>query len=655
MAAKTAARQAEGKGGEPGQKSVTVNQNNTTGWAKNQVNSCLDAALHYESLGFYILPIIPGTKRPYVKWIHRSDSRPSPDEIKAWFNEYPDAQIGTPAGLSGLTSLDFDSLGDMHRFRETVSDVDSPFSIATGRDGGGCHRLFKAVPDLQKKMVKVGGFDIDLLVRHQLQLLPPSIHKSGRSYKWEGPDPLEMDPETFRDELPDLPSAAVAFFKGCAADENRLNSDGKSPNLDPELILQGVDDGERDNTIFRYACRLRGKNLSLSEARTLILKAAAACRPPFPEKEALAKLSQAYKFEAGAGAETTGQKFKLVKLSDIELRKPDYLIYGMMEVDSTVCIFSPPSEAKTFFAIDASCCVANGKDFHGRAVKQGPVVFIAGEGQNGLKRRFSAWEIRHQVDLDQAPIFISTMPAGLCDAEQVDHVIDAVQLVADEYGNPVLVVLDTVARNFGPGDENSTKDMTAFINGADKIRQRFRSCILLVHHSGHADRSRGRGSMALKGGVDVEYRLEKDETGVVRVTHAKPPKDFDPPPPMAFRLNTVELPYTDDQGNPVTSAILDEIEYQPPETIQGKKGRGKWQTASIKILKELHEQHQKNLTARGYNPEDARVKLNDWRNACYDAGMSREAWRRIKDSLNENSDVFYEHGYVQFIGHNVTF
>ena len=36
MAAKTAARRAEGKGGEPGQKSVTVNQNNTTAWFLRQ-------------------------------------------------------------------------------------------------------------------------------------------------------------------------------------------------------------------------------------------------------------------------------------------------------------------------------------------------------------------------------------------------------------------------------------------------------------------------------------------------------------------------------------------------------------------------------------------------------------------------------------------
>jgi hypothetical protein len=326
------------------------------------------------------------------------------------------------------------------------------------------------------------------------------------------------------------------------------------------------------------------------------------------------------------------------------MKPADWLIYQLFERDSLNLLFSDPGGAKTFLAIDIACCVATGKDFHGRYSQQGPIVYIAGEGQNGMKRRFMAWGIRHQVDLDHAPIFLSLMPAGLCDADQVDFIIEAVQAVAEEYGPPGAIFLDTVARNFGPGDENSTKDMTAFIAGVDKIREQFRSCILLVHHTGHADKSRGRGSMALKGALDTEYRLEKDETGVIRVTCTKM-KDHESPPPMAFRLRTVELPFTDDQGNNVTSAILDDTEYRPP-ACQGKKGRGKWQTVSIEVLKRLFKEQQARLESKGYEPDQARVTLDDWRDACYAEGMNRETWRRLKDQLDENTDVFHENGYV---------
>jgi hypothetical protein len=153
--------------------------------------------------------------------------------------------------------------------------------------------------------------------------------------------------------------------------------------------------------------------------------------------------------------------------------------------------------------------------------------------------------------------------------------------------------------------------------------------------------------MALKGALDTEYRLEKDETGVIRVTCTKM-KDHQPPEPMAFRLNTVELPFTDDQGNPVTSAILDDTEYQPPP-INGKQGRGKWQTVSVEILQALYKKHQLNLAAKGYDSDSARVLLDDWRKACMDKGMTRQTWKRIKDNLTWNPDIAQDGSYVRLI------
>lgn len=339
--------------------------------------------------------------------------------------------------------------------------------------------------------------------------------------------------------------------------------------------------------------------------------------------------------------------FKLVKLSDIEEKAPQYLICPLFEIDSTGEIFSPPGQGKTFMLIDIAACVASGKDFHGLTVRQGPVVYIAGEGQNGIQRRFKAWCIRHGVNMTTLPIFISLMPAGLCDADQVDFVIKAIQAIADEYGNPVLIILDTVARNFGPGDENSTKDMGMFIAGLDAIRGKFGACVLLAHHSGHADQSRARGAMALKGALDAEYRLEMDETRVIRMTCTKI-KDSEPPPPMSFRLNTVELPFQDDEGRPATSAILDDVEYMPPP-VNGKKGCGKWQTVSLEVLKGLYAKHRIHLESSGYDPDDAKVLLEDWRRACIDKGMTRATWKRVKDSLTWNPDVVQEGSYVRIL------
>ncbi len=71
--------------------------------------------------------------------------------------------------------------------------------------------------------------------------------------------------------------------------------------LDPPTILEGVPEGERDDVLYKFACRLEGKNLDRAEAETLVLAAAAKCSPPFPREEALRKVESAWKHRAERG------------------------------------------------------------------------------------------------------------------------------------------------------------------------------------------------------------------------------------------------------------------------------------------------------------------------------------------------------------------
>jgi len=61
----------------------------------------------------------------------------------------------------------------------------------------------------------------------------------------------------------------------------------------------GVQEGHRNDSIFRLACRLRGEDVPYEDAEVEILFAAEACIPPLPTEEALRCLGSAYKFPAG--------------------------------------------------------------------------------------------------------------------------------------------------------------------------------------------------------------------------------------------------------------------------------------------------------------------------------------------------------------------
>jgi hypothetical protein len=75
-------------------------------------------------------------------------------------------------------------------------------------------------------------------------------------------------------------------------------SGGMSGDLaDTATILQGVPEGERDDTLFRWACRLR-RQLGDGGRRIVelaVLDAASRCMPPFPPNEALRKVEQAWR------------------------------------------------------------------------------------------------------------------------------------------------------------------------------------------------------------------------------------------------------------------------------------------------------------------------------------------------------------------------
>ena len=238
--------------------------------------------------------------------------------------------------------------------------------------------------------------------------------------------------------------------------------------------------------------------------------------------------------------------------NELQYKPPEWLIRGVLERDAFAQMFGDVGNGKSFMAIDWACRIATGTPWRGKEVKKGPVIYICGEGQNGFGRRLKAWEEHNGVPLGEARL--GMVPAiAMTDAVHLKALVDA---IARQLGRaPALIVLDTVARCFGGGDENSTSDMNKFVAACDAIRQLYRCTVLAVHHVGHGDKSRARGAIALKAALDSEYRVEKDGRQMT-LTPTKL-KDAELPAPVAMELVTVDLPdMFDEDGEHVTSAAL---------------------------------------------------------------------------------------------------
>lgn len=265
-------------------------------------------------------------------------------------------------------------------------------------------------------------------------------------------------------------------------------------------------------------------------------------------------------------------------------RPNDWLIKGLIERGNLGLIFGKPENGKSLFTLDMAFCVATGTDFFGRKVKQGSVIYLAGEGHSGLSRRIKVLELKYGV---RAPkLYISEMPADLMSPENARGVRDALDNVCSD---ATLVIIDTLHRNFGAGDENSAKDFGIFCQNLDNEIKKEGEAILVVHHSGHGDDHRSRGSSSIKAAMDIEYLVAKSKDSI-NVTCTKA-KDIDNPGPMHFDIFKRDTGWINEDGDSVFSAILME-DHNPLANAENKpKALSKNTLKVLETLKSAIEKH----------------------------------------------------------------
>lgn len=244
-----------------------------------------------------------------------------------------------------------------------------------------------------------------------------------------------------------------------------------------------------------------------------------------------------------------------------------WLVERYIEAHTMVIVFGEPGVGKSFIALDMACCIATGDAWQGFPVKQGPVFYIAGEGHAGIRRRLKAWSVyRGQVP---EKVMVSNTAVALTENDEVLAVIRTIKAMVKKVGEPALIVVDTLARNFGGRDENSNQDMGLFIHHMDRLKYELQTTILIVHHTGQVNKDRARGASALKGAVDIEHRVEAKAGRMIALLTTKM-KDAEIPEPVFLKIHGVEL---GEIGNSAVVVQADEFvdDLEPPMSKQQKQ------------------------------------------------------------------------------------
>lgn len=218
---------------------------------------------------------------------------------------------------------------------------------------------------------------------------------------------------------------------------------------------------------------------------------------------------------------------------------PEYLVDGYLTKRGLSVLWGPSGAFKSFVALDIALSVATGAPWHGRTTGAAkPVLYICAEGQYGFGVRGLAW-CAHRLPSGQVAEHFRLLPVPVNMLEPAN--IGALHAVAEKHGvGAALIMVDTLARNFGAGDESKTQDMNKFIAGADLLGQRFGAHVMLIHHSGKDETKGERGAYALRGAVDTSLQLERHGDGDRVTLHHVKQKDGPELPQLELRVVKAE-------------------------------------------------------------------------------------------------------------------
>jgi hypothetical protein len=231
------------------------------------------------------------------------------------------------------------------------------------------------------------------------------------------------------------------------------------------------------------------------------------------------------------------EKFRLYSVAELlRLDAPEWLIYRIFSSSALVGVYGPSGEGKTFLALDWALSVAQGEEWAGRGVTQGPVVYVAAEGGRSIGKRVRAWmKARGQTDVPEAFFLLESVQVR--DGSDLELVVSRI----GELGmmEPSLIVFDTLARCFVGGEENSAMEMGQFVEGLEWLRRETRAAVMVLHHTGKQAQELERGSTALRGAADVMIRVsKKDNVITVKNNKQKDDEEFDD---INLRLRQVAL------------------------------------------------------------------------------------------------------------------
>lgn len=296
-----------------------------------------------------------------------------------------------------------------------------------------------------------------------------------------------------------------------------------------------------------------------------------------------------------------------------------WLIDQLIPEEAFVAIYGQPESGKSFIALDWAMSISEGIPWLGYQTRQAPVVYIAAEGGRGIKKRVRAW-MEHHGKLDLPAMHWLLNPLYVRDPDVVESFLDTLDSTGEDGVWPGLLVVDTLSRSFGGGEENASEDMGHFVDEMTRLAGDRRMAVLVVHHTNAAG-ARERGHGALRGAADTMFccKADREADGFIKVLTLENNKQKDEVRAPVLYLAPVPT---------VTKSLVFERTDAPP-----KKGTGPGRAAPAMRKVDM---------LRVLGASEGGLSAEAWRGHA--GGIPKRTFYRRKAQLAKDGEIYQENG-----------
>jgi hypothetical protein len=509
-------------------------------------------ALRLAAKGLPVFPLRPGAKSPPLVSDWPVEATTVPAKIEAWWAQWPDANIGVHC--AGMVVLDIDVKRDGYlSLLELELSEGLPPTYAVETPSGGRHLYYRGGPVSNRVAVWPG---IDVRSERGYVVGAGSVI-NGKTYREIAAGSVARFPESVQ-----LPSA------GPPSNVVALRDAGTVDAVDRAIEwLRGqppAPEGERNARGYAAACRCRDMGCSQDQTAESLLQNFRS-NPPLDPSEIEHVARSAYRYARGAQGSYVPPEFEPIEPAPppSALRHPadssaiavlacNYLVKGVLERGANALLFGHWSVGKTFVTLDLCAAIASGVPWFGRRVRAGKVLYLGYEGVVAMEKRMIALRQKYPALSDYATAFAWAPMRAPVLHEDGALVAEYLTLFAARYGGPPdLIVIDPLANSIGGDDSDA--DLIGRLNTLVSTLIQKQGCtVLRVHHTGHQEKSRARGSSMLPAAVDTEIRVSEGEITLTK-------QRDDTLSQFGFMLRSVVLG-RDEDGDDVTSCTVDQVQ-----------------------------------------------------------------------------------------------